>query len=114
MNPRLNSKGITLVTTVILLVFASIVILGLTTFVIQRLSVSNIRLTQTRTIYSAQAGIHKAIYDYRVRNMSGIGYITLGQSNIDSNDFYVIGGSAADLLMVNTGLSVIKNYWNPN
>ncbi|MFH1360208.1 MAG: hypothetical protein ABIJ41_04125 [Candidatus Omnitrophota bacterium] len=97
-----EKKGITLVASVMLLVFASIAVLGVTTFIVQRLALDEVKLIQAKTIYLAQAGLNQAIYDYRIN-----GFIKYGQIYIDANHFFVLGGSSAggstaDSLMVDT------------
>src|SRR3989344_5067006 len=72
-----NNKGLTLATSIILLVFASTAVLSVTTFIIQRLSQAEMKHARTKAIYLAQAGIHNAIYFYRLN-----GYFTLGQTNL--------------------------------
>lgn len=106
---ELNKKGITLIASVILIIFAAIVVLSVSTFVIERLSQNQIYSLKAKTIYLAQAGIHKAIYDFRFRKLSGNGYLTFGQANIDANNFFVIGGSAGDLIMVDASGANLSN-----
>lgn len=87
-----------------LIIFSSIVVLGITTFIVQRLLQHDTNLRMTRCIYLAQAGIHKAIYDYRVN-----GEVALGQENIDSDNYFVIGGSEGNLLIIDAD----NWYWGP-
>ena len=103
-----DKRGMTLVASIMLIVFVSIAVLGVTTFIIQRLSQNETNLIKTASINLAQAGIHQALYDYRFHDI-GLpnGYFTLGQTNIPGTNYYfVIGGTPVDLLMVNTSASI--------
>lgn len=102
-----QSKGIVLIATVILIAFASVAVLGVTAFVVQRFGQYNADQINTRCVYLAQAGVQNAVYSYRFRDLTANGRFSLGQTNIDSNNFFVLGATAADLLMVNTSASVL-------
>jgi len=97
-----NQQGIVLAAMVMLMVVAAITVLGVSIFVIQRLEQTEVRLTRTAAINLAEAGINRALYDYRFRDLSGNGYVTLGQTNLTAQRFFVLGADAADLIMVNT------------
>lgn len=103
----MNKKGITLITSIMLIVFASIAVVGTTVFIVQRLSLNEINLLRAKTLYLAQAGINGAVFSYRFRDLSGNGYFPLGQYNIDANNYFVLGADAADLLMVDTSNSQV-------
>jgi len=94
-----------LITAVMLIVFASVAVLGVTVFIVQRLSQSHTTRTLTSCIYLAQAGIHQAIYWFRFNDLTANGHFSLGQASIDAQNFFVLGGTAADFLMVNTANS---------
>ncbi len=110
MNP-FQRRGFILLAFIILLVFASLAVLGVTFLVTQRLSFVVTQQIQASCIDLAHAGIHQAIYFYRERDRTGNGYFSLGQTNIDANNFFVLGGggSLVDLLMVNTSQTRIQN-----
>lgn len=91
-----------------LIIFASIAVFGVTSFIVQRLSQTQTNRLLTKTIYLAQSGIQSAIYSYRFRDISGNGYFLLGQTNIDADNFFVLGALDADLLMVDTRTSQIS------
>ena len=101
-----NQSGIALVASIMLIVFVSIAVLGVTTFIIQRLSQTNAKQIKASCIDLAHAGVQQAIYYFRKfyndGNPATNGYFTSGPTYIDFNNFFVLGGSAADLLMVNT------------
>jgi len=101
----LNKRGIALIAAVMLIVFASIAVLGVTTFIIQRLKQNITGQTQLKCIYLAQAGINDAIYWFRFHDSTGVGYFTLGAVNVEPNERFTLGGTAADLLMVNTSVT---------
>lgn len=105
----LDRKGITLFAVLMLVIFASFAVLGVTTFIIQMLSRSSFIRTQTQCIYLAQAGIHNAIYFFRFHGLTGNGYFTLGQTNIDSNNFFVVGADAGGLLIVDASNARLGN-----
>ena len=105
----MNKRGIVLVASIMLIVFVSIAVLGITVFITQRLTYADAQRTSAENIYSAQAGIQKALYDFRFRDLSGEGYITLGQTNIDAGNYFVICATAADLLMTNISGTFIQN-----
>ena len=97
---------------VMLIVFVSIAVLGVTTFIVQRFKQYNAEGINTSCIYLAQAGVQNALYFYRFRDLTANGYFTLGQTNIDSNNFFVLGGTDADMLMVNTSTSALGGTKN--
>ena len=103
----LKKKGFILIASVILIVFAAIVIIGTTTFIVQRLSQNQAYQLRSKCIYLAQAGIHDALYWYRYRDISANGYFSLGKTNLDANNFFVLGANAVELLMVNTNGSYL-------
>ena len=102
-------KGIALVAAVMLMVFATIAVLGVVTFIAQRLRQQPMEETFLKAIYLAQAGVHDAIYDFRNHDLAANGYCTLGQTNIDANNYFVLSATAANLLMVNTSASTLTN-----
>jgi hypothetical protein len=103
----LKKNGFILVASVILIVFVAIVIIGTTIFIVQRLSQNQAYQVKSKAIYLAQAGIQNAIYWYRYRDISANGYFSLGRTNLDANNFFVLGANAAELLMVNTNGSYL-------
>lgn len=86
----------------ITVVFASFAVLGITSFIAQRLKQNVADELYLKCIYLAQAGIHNAVYFYRDRDISGNGYFSLGRTDIDASNYFVLGGTDADMLMVNT------------
>ncbi len=97
-----NRRGILLLASVMLLVFVSIVVVGTTVFIAQRLRQVNASRIRAACINLAQAGINQAVYLFRLRDLSGNGYFSLGQTNIDANNFFILTATGANLLMVNT------------
>ena len=105
-----KKRGIALIACVMLIVFVSIAVSGVTIFIVQRLSDLDARRIYTNTIYLAQAGVHRALYDFRVHDRgAGIGYFTLGTTPIDANNSFTITATAADLLMLNTSAAALGN-----
>jgi hypothetical protein len=91
----LNKKGITLIASIMLVIFASIAVLGVTTFILERFRQYNVDRIGAKCIYIAQAGLHYAMYQYLLS-----GGLASGQVNIDSANFFVLNvttGAAAGL-----------------
>jgi hypothetical protein len=101
----LNKKGFALIAALMLIVFSSIAVLGITTFIIQRLSQNKAGQIHLKCLYLAQAGINDAIYWFRLRDLTGVGYFTLGAVNVEPGERFILGGTAADRLMVNTSVT---------
>jgi len=101
---RLNQRGIALVAAIMLIVFASIAVLGVVVFIAQRFQQYSVEEVFSKTIYLAQAGIHDAIYKVRstYNPTTTNGSFTLGLATVDAGETYRRGGKAADLLMVDT------------
>jgi len=95
-----------------LIVFVSIAVLGVTVFIVEKLRQFDAEQVSARCIYSAQAGIHQAIYFFRLRDLAANGSFSLGQTNIDAGNFFTVGGTAADLLMVNTSTATTGGSGN--
>ena len=104
-----NRRGIALVAAIMLMVFATIAVFGVVTFITERLRQLPIEETFLKAIYLARAGVDNAVYYFRFRDLTGNGYFSLGQTNIDANNFFVLGGTAANLLMVDTFGSVVQS-----
>ena len=102
-----NKRGITLVAVLMLIIFASITVSGLTIFIVQRLSQNTTQQLSTRALYLAQTGIQNALYNFRFEDLTGDGFFSLGQTNIDANNHFVVGGTSADMLMVDTSTAVL-------
>jgi len=107
-------KGIALVAGIMLMVFAAIAVLGVVTFIAQRLRQQPAEEAFLKTIYLAQAGLHYAIYQYRTASTFYSGTI----SNIDGSGGYAVvattsggggGGGQASLLNVDATGSYLRN-----
>lgn len=107
-----EKKGITLVTAVILIVFASAIALSTATFITQRFSQSTVYSFRDKCIYLAQAGLHYAIYQYRSTATPYSGTV----SNIDGNNGYAVvattGGGSGTFVVnsTNANLSNSNTY----
>jgi len=97
-------KGLALIAAIMLIVFVTIVVFSLTTFIVQWFSQIDADQINSKCLYLAQAGIQDAIYDVRFsRNLpSRYGSFTLGLNTVDVGETYRRGGTAADLMMVDT------------
>ena len=111
--PIRNKAGVILLTTVLLIIVASISVYGITVFIVERLASASAQAANMQTVYLAQAGLHQALYEYRSHNLAGAGYFSLGQTDIDSSRYFVIGGNQADLLLVDTSLVVLGGEYTP-
>jgi hypothetical protein len=107
-----GKKGLTLIASIMLIVFASIAVLGVTTFIVERLRQYNVDQLGAKCIYLAQAGINNAVYFFRLHDATANGYFTLGQTNINPQNSFILGASAADALMVNTSVSALGGTGN--
>jgi len=109
---RSSNRGFALSAAILLIVFASIAVLGVTTFVVQRQAQAQARQAQAKCVYSAQAGVHAALYGYRLRDASGNGYFSLGQADTGGGNYYVLAASAGDVLIVNASAASIGGSSN--
>lgn len=91
-----------------LIIFLAIAVLGVTTFIIQRSAQTEVRKKRISCLNLAHAGVQQAAYFYRFRDLTANGYFTLGQTNIDSNNYFVLAALQGDLLMVNTSAAAIS------
>ena len=98
-----------LVAMVMLIVFVSIAVLGVSTFIIEGLRHAEGRRQNVAAAFLAQAGIHQSLYYYRYRDQRGNGYFTKGQTNIDAQNFFKVDSTAADTLMVRTNVATLSN-----
>ncbi|MFH0762588.1 MAG: hypothetical protein V1925_01715 [Candidatus Omnitrophota bacterium] len=98
-----NKKGIALIAAIMLIVFTSIVVLSVSVFIFQRLKQNDVESSKIRAIYLAQAGAHRAIYDYR----SG-GAVTLGQVTVAAGKTFTLGGSKADLFLADAASVMVR------
>jgi len=101
-----NKKGLALIAAVMLIVFISIAVLGLSVFIVQWYKQIDAQERQTRCIYNAMAGVNYAIYQYRVS-----GALTNGTTAIDANNNFTLstvsggGGGAASALVIDATAS---------
>ena len=109
---RPGQSGLTLLGAILLVFFASLVVLSTSVFIIERLRQEEVYQLRTKCVYLSQAGIQRAAYNYRLNDLAANGYFSLGQFNIDPGNFFVLGGDDADLLMVNTAASNIGGASN--
>ncbi|MBL7151289.1 MAG: hypothetical protein ISS89_01685 [Candidatus Omnitrophica bacterium] len=99
----MNKKGIALIAAIMLIIFTSIAVLGVSTFIVQRLQQNEVESRRIRAIYLAQAGIHRAIHDYR----SG-GAVTLGQTTVAAGRTFSLGGNETDLFLADAESVKVK------
>lgn len=114
----MKNKGIALIAAIMLIVFVSIAVLGLSVFIGGWIRQINSDLINTKCLYLAQAGVQDAIYEVRSSFLSPAttyGSFTTGLSTVATGETYRRGVSAntalagaADFLMVDTSTSTIS------
>jgi hypothetical protein len=102
-----RSSGMTLVAALMLIVFVTYAVFGVTVFIVQRLSRAGVDEVNMQSSYLAQAGIQSALYQFRYKDISANGYFSLGRTDIDADNSFTLGANAADLLMVRTNGSYL-------
>lgn len=102
-------KGIVLIAAIMLIVFVSIAVLGLSTFIVQWYKQLDAGERQSRCIYNAMAGVNYAIWNYR----SNPSALTNGTTSIDANNNFTVStvaaGGAATNLEVDATASSLGN-----
>jgi len=106
-----NKKGLALIAAVMLIVFVSIAVLGLSVFIVGWYKQINAEEREVRCIYNAMAGVNYSLYQYR--NSAAL---TNGTFNIDANNNFTLstvsgggGGASASLVLDATGSSLGNN-----
>lgn len=102
-----NKQGLALIAAIMLIVFVSIAVLGLSVFIVQWYKQIDSQERQTRCIHNAMAGVNYAIYQYRVS-----GALTNGTTSIDADNNFTLStvssggaGAAANLVIDATNSS---------
>lgn len=90
----MGKKGLTLIATVMMIIFASLAVSGVSVFIIQRLEGNDAEAKKIKAIYLAQAGVHRALYDYRAN-----GAVTLGQTTVLPSQTFTLGADIVDLFL---------------
>lgn len=106
----LEKKGMTLIATIMLIVFVSIAVAGASVFIVQWILQLNAEQLEVKCLYLAQAGIHDAIYSVRsTRNPPTTnGYYSLGLATVAPGETFRRGATAAELLMVDTSAAILS------
>ena len=102
-----DTKGITLLAALLLIIFVAVSVFGVSIFVVESLSQNFTKQAQLKTADLAEAGLHHSLYFFRFRDASGNGYFTTGQTNLDVNNFFILSANMGDLLMVNTATAAL-------
>ena len=95
-----------------LIVFVTIAVKSVSTFIVQWFTQLNADQIRAKCIYLAQAGIQDAIYEVRATYLqpaTTYGSYTTGLSTVNTGETYRRGGTAADFLMVNTAGATWNN-----
>jgi hypothetical protein len=112
-----KNKGIALIAAIMLIVFISIAVLGLSVFIVGWIKQIDADLISTKCLYLAQAGIHDAIYKVRFTYLNPAttyGSYTTGLTTVDTGETFRRGdtavlSTAVDYLMVNTVTSTLSS-----
>jgi len=92
----MNNKSIVLIEVIIIIVLLAIVALGIATYVTESLRYNVSSINQDKALYLAQAGIMRAIVDYK-NNGS---WSPMQNVNVAEGLYYHIGGGSSDFLLV--------------
>lgn len=94
-----GQRGIALVAAVMLIVFASVAVLGIVVFIAQRFRQYSVEEVFSKTIYLAQAGLNYSVYQYRANSQ-----LFSGQVNLDASNYFVVsttsGAQASSAIVV--------------
>ena len=106
-----EKKGIALIAAIMLIIFVSTAVLGLSVFIVGWYKQIDIDEREVRCIYNAMAGMNYSIYQYRLS-----GALTNGATSIDANNNFTLstvsgggGGGASANLSVNATTSALGN-----
>lgn len=104
-------KGVTLIETIMLIVFVSIAVLGVTVFIVQRFAELNNKVISNKCLYLAQAGVQDAIEQVRstFSPPATYGYYPLGLATVNTGETFHRGGTAADMLIVNSADAAVSS-----
>ena len=96
----------TLIATIMLIVFVSIAVMGVSVFIVQWILQLNAQQFKMKCLYLSQAGIHDAIYSVRSTHNPPTtnGYYSLGLTTVNTGETFRRGATAAELLMVDTSV----------
>jgi len=108
-----KNKGIALIAAIMLIVFISIVVLGLSVFIGQWYKQIDIEQIEARCIYNAMAGVNYAIWNYN----SNPSVLVNGTIPIDANNNFTVstvaagggGGDSSSLVVDATGAALGNN-----
>jgi len=105
-----KNKGIALIAAIMLIVFISTAVLGLSVFIVGWYKQIDTDEKEVRCIYNAQAGINYALYNYRVSAA-----LTNGATAIDANNNFTLstvsgggGGGASGAVIINATASSLS------
>ncbi len=106
-----SRRGVLLVAYLMLMVFASIAVLGVSTFLVEHLRRAGSRVASEGCLHLARAGVQGSIYVYRRRAARlGAGNFALGRFDVDGQRYYVIGGDDADFAMWDTSAARVVRH----
>lgn len=102
-------QGFVLISAIILIVFVSIAVLGLSFFILEKSRKLSTQEAQLKSFYLSEAGIQEALYWFRKS-----GSFSLGQREIVSGESFTLSGDESGLLMAdprNTRIRTRKRYY---
>lgn len=101
----MNNKSFVLIEVIIIIVLLAIVALGIATYVTESLRYNISNINQDKALYLAQAGIMRAIVDYK-NNGS---WSPMQNVNVAEGLYYHIGGGSSDFLLVDASDPIVVN-----
>lgn len=106
-------KSFALILAVILIIFVTTAVLGLSFFVIENTRLLIAREGRLKSLYLAEAGVQEAVYWYRENFLNqGSGYFSLGQYPLGLTESFTLSGDEAGLLVVDSTASAASNGKN--
>ncbi|MFH1762443.1 MAG: hypothetical protein ABIA63_15195 [bacterium] len=92
-----NEKAFTLIAIIIIVLLAGILASSSVFFIGESLRHNTTRSYQEKTINLAQAGIYRAIYNFRIS-----GSYSEINTNVEGNQWFIVGSNAANYLLIDT------------
>ncbi|MFH1504330.1 MAG: hypothetical protein ABIH08_02940 [Candidatus Omnitrophota bacterium] len=100
-------KSFALISAIILIVWTSIAVLGLSFFIIGNLEKLSVQESVLKSVYLAEAGVHRALYFFREN-----GFFSLGEHIAGTNEKCVLSGDDAGLLIIDVSTTELKSKKN--
>ncbi len=95
-------KGFALIAVVFIIVIVGILAASTASFILESLRYNVVREHREQCINLAQAGIYRAIYDYRVD-----GSYSSSEVNVTGNQWFLVGSGLANYLLLDTSVAKV-------